>query len=115
MRTLPNPPRTEVFDDPEAVIRAMRRWFWAIAERDYSFDDPPRWTHDDNREAQDYGFNILFVEDPRRGTTHHALVPLVKGETSASIRAKIAKLAPIDPLCAKALAILTSLKLRGHE
>ncbi len=40
MRHLPNPPRTEGFSDPEAVIEYMRRWFWALAETDFDFTDP---------------------------------------------------------------------------
>lgn len=95
MRHLPNPPRTGGFSDPEAVIDAMRRWFWALAETEFDFSDPPRWTHDDNRQAQTYGFAIVAVPEVK-GALRYAVVP-----------------PPIDPLCAKALGVLTHQKLAG--
>lgn len=112
MRHLPNPPRTEGFSDPEAVINAMRRWFWALAETDFDFSDPPRWTHDDNRQAQTYGFMLLAVSGTN-GALRYAVVPLTRHAKAQDVEHKIAKLAPIDPLCAKTLGILTAQKLAG--
>lgn len=112
MHLLPNPPRTEGFSDPEAVIDAMRRWFWALAQSDFDFSDPPRWTHDDNRQAQTYGFMILAVPEVK-GALRYAVVPLTRHTKAQDVEHKIVKLAPIDPLCAKALGILTAQKLAG--
>lgn len=112
MRHLPNPPRTEGFSDPEAVIEAMRRWFWALAQNDFDFSDPPRWTHDDNRQAQTYGFAIVAVPGAKDALCY-AVVSLTCHTKVQDIEHKIAKLAPIDPLCAKALGIITAQKLAG--
>ena len=112
MHHLPNPPRTEGFPDPEAVIKSMRRWFWALAETDFDFSDPPRWTYDDNRQAQTYGFAILAVSGVKDGF-RYAIVPLTRHTKVQDVEHKIVKLAPIDPLCAKALGILTAQKLAG--
>lgn len=112
MRHLPNPPRTEGFSDPEAVIDAYRRWFWALADYDFDYVDPPRWTHDDNRQAQTYGFCIYVAPDKTGGLTY-ALVSLSRYVSEATIEAKLVKLAPLDPLCAKALAVLSAEKLRN--
>ena len=115
MHHLPNPPRTEGFIDPEAVIHALRQWFWALAETEFDFTDPPRWTHDDNRQAQSYKFHLLHVKD-KQGRPCVSTISLARGVTPAQIEEKIARLAHIDPLCAKALAVLTAQKLvRGSQ
>lgn len=117
MRVLPNPPRTGGFADPEAVVNALREWFWALADLNVDFVDPPRWTHDDNRQAMTYGFAIAAVPltgDKGRGTTRMVLLSLSREADMKSIEDKIVKLAPIDPLCAKALAALTTSKLLGE-
>lgn len=112
MRHLPNPPRTEGFSDPEAVTDAMRRWFWALAQNDIDFSDPPHWTHDDNRQAQTYGFAIVAVPGVK-GELRHAVVSLTRRTSVKDVEHMIVKLAPIDPLCAKALGVLTAQKLAG--
>lgn len=117
MRVLPNPPRTEGFTDPEAVVNALREWFWALAELNVDFTDPPRWTHDDNRQAMPYGFAIVAVpltgSNGRKGT-RIVLLSLNREVDVKAIEDRIVKLAPIDPLCAKALATLTTSKLLGE-
>lgn len=112
MRHLPNPPRTEGFSDPEAVINAYRRWFWMLADYDFDYVDPPRWTHDDNRQAQTYGFAILAVPG-LTGGLRYTVVSLTRHTKVQDVEHKIVKLAPIDPLCAKALGVLTAQKLAG--
>ena len=114
MRRLPNPPRTEGFSDPEAVINAMRRWFWALAAYDFDFTDPYRWTRDDNRQAQTYHFQIVAVRGPT-GEMRSVLIPLRQGFSVSDIEARIVRLAPYDPLCAKALGVITANKLKGSK
>lgn len=114
MRFLPSPPRTEGFVDPEAVTAAMRRWFWALAATDYDFTDPPRWTHDDNRMALDYGFQIIVVPDKTGAISYH-VIPTTRGLSEETITERVAKLAPLDPLCAKAVAVMAANKLRSSK
>lgn len=117
MRVLPNPPRTGGFADPEAVVNALREWFWALAELNVDFTDPPRWTHDDNQQAMTYGFAIYavpFIGSNGRMATRMALLSLNREVDVQSIEDNIKKLAPIDPLCAKALAALATTKLLGE-
>jgi hypothetical protein len=117
MRVLPNPPRTGGFSDPEAVVNALREWFWALADLNVDFVDPPRWTHDDNRQAMTYGFAIVAVPlagSNGRKVTRMVLMSLKREVDLQSVEDRIKKLAPIDPLCAKALAALTASKLIGE-
>lgn len=115
MRALPNPPRDAGFADPEAVVDAMRRWLWALADLGVDFTDPPRWTHDDNRNAQTYGFAILAVADLASKQLVYKLLSLDRSVTNEQIEKRLVALAPLDPLCAKAVGILTGAKLRGNK
>lgn len=106
MRTMPDPPRT----DHEAAVAALQKWLWACVAAGW---DPMsasggRWSHDDNMEAMQLGW--MISQPP--GSEHLDLFSLKQGIKPAQLMQQIAGLAPINPVCARAVVALSAQKLK---
>jgi len=106
---MPKPPRTEALAHEEAVA-ALQRWLWACVAVGWDPINPAsgRWSHDDNVEAMQHGW--MIAQPP--GSEYLDLFSLRRGVTPAQIMQKIASLAPIHPLCARAVTVLAAQKMK---
>jgi len=114
MRTLSDSSRTE--DGPsDETLSYLQQYLWHHARRGWGPMRPstPHWSYDDNTESQRLGF--IIAESPSIkgkleviGFGRHARTP------SKDIIATIARMSSIDPLCAKAIRVLTAQKLAGE-
>ena len=106
MRTMPNPPRTE----HEAAVAALQKWLWACVAAGWDPTTPAsgRWSHDDNIEAMQLGW--MISQPP--GSEHLDLFSLKQGIKPAQLMQQIAELAPINPICARAVVALSAQKLK---
>ena len=93
-----------------ASAEALQRWLWRCLAAGWNplGDHDPRWTHDDNMAVQHLGWMIATPPQSQ----HFDLFSLRQGVHVPSIMAKIVSAAPIDPLCAKAVALLGSQRLK---
>lgn len=109
MRHMPNPPRTEALEH-EAAVAALQRWLWACVAAGWDPTSPNsgRWSHDDNVEAMQQGW--MISQPP--GSEHLDLFSLKRGVKPAQIMQEIVSLAPIHPVCARAVITLTAQKLK---
>lgn len=109
MRTMPNSPRTEGLDH-EVAVAALQRWLWACVAAGWDPTNPAsgRWSHDDNMEAMQLGW--MISQPP--GSEHLDLFSLKQGIKPAQLMQEIVSLAPIHPLCARAVITLTAQKLK---
>lgn len=110
MRIMPNPPRTEGLDHEKAVD-ALQKWLWACLAAGWEPTNPSggeRWSHDDNMTAMSRGW--MISQPP--GSPFLDLFSLYKnGKSPYELMQDIARMAFIDPLCAKAVIALTGQKL----
>ena len=109
MRAMPDIPRTES-PNHEASVAALQKWLWVWIEVGW---DPMsasggRWSHEDNLIATQLGWMISQPPDSK----YLDLFSLKKGVTPAQIMRQIVAMAPICPLCAQAVAILSAQKLK---
>lgn len=106
MRTMPDPPRT----DHEAAVAALQKWLWACVAAGWDPTTPAsgRWSHDDNIEAMQLGW--MISQPP--GSEHLDLFSLKQGIKPAQLMQQIAGLAPINPVCARAVVALSAQKLK---
>lgn len=106
MRTMPNPPRTE----HEAAVGALQKWLWACVAAGWDPTTPAsgRWSHDDNIEAMQLGW--MISQPP--GSEHLDLFSLKQGIRPAQLMQQIVSLAPIHPVCARAVIALSAQKLK---
>lgn len=106
MRTMPNPPRTE----HEAAVGALQKWLWACVAAGWDPTTPAsgRWSHDDNIEAMQLGW--MISQPP--GSEHLDLFSLKHGIKPAQLMQQIVSLAPIHPVCARAVIALSAQKLK---
>lgn len=106
MRTMPNPPRTE----HEAAVAALQKWLWACVAAGWDPTTPAsgRWSHDDNIEAMQLGW--MISQPP--GSEHLDLFSLKQGIKPAQLMQQIVSLAPIHPVCARAVIALSAQKLK---
>ncbi len=109
MRTMPNPPRTEALEH-DAAVAALQRWLWACVATGWNPTTPVngRWSHEDNLEAMRHGW--MISQPPC--SEHLDLFSLKKGTEPAQIMQEIISLAPIHPVCARAVITLTAQKLK---
>lgn len=109
MRTMPNSPRMEDLDH-EVAVAALQRWLWACVAAGWDPTNPAsgRWSHDDNMEAMQLGW--MISQPP--GSEHLDLFSLKQGIKPAQLMQEIVSLAPIHPLCARAVITLTAQKLK---
>lgn len=110
MRTMPNSPRTDGLLDHEVAVAALQRWLWACVAAGWDPTNPTsgRWSHDDNMEAMQLGW--MISQPP--GSEHLDLFSLQQGIKPAQLMQEIVSLAPIHPLCARAVITLTAQKLK---
>lgn len=106
MRTMPSPPRTE----HEAAVAALQKWLWACFAAGWDPTSPAsgRWSHDDNMEAMQLGW--MISQPP--GSEHLDLFSLKQGIKPAQLMQQIVSLAPIHPVCARAVIALSAQKLK---
>jgi hypothetical protein len=109
MRTMPNPPRTKALAHEEAVA-ALQRWLWACVAAGWDPMNPAngRWSHDDNVEAMQYGW--MIAQPP--SSEHLDLFSLKRGVEPAQIMQEIISLAPVHPVCARAVVALAAQKMK---
>lgn len=109
MRPMPIPPRTEALEH-EVAVAALQKWLWACVAAGWDPTSPAsgRWSHDDNMEAMQHGW--MISQPPN--SEYVDLFSLKKGVTSAQIMREIIALAPIHPICARAVITLTAQKLK---
>lgn len=106
MRTMPDPPRTE----HQAAVAALQKWLWACVAAGWDPTTPAsgRWSHDDNIEAMQLGW--MISQPP--GSEHLDLFSLKQGIKPAQLMQQIVSLAPIHPVCARAVIALSAQKLK---
>lgn len=109
MRTMPNSPRTEGLDH-EVAVAALQKWLWTCVAAGWDPTNPAsgRWSHDDNMEAMQLGW--MISQPP--GSEHLDLFSLKQGIKPAQLMQQIAELAPINPICARAVVALSAQKLK---
>lgn len=109
MRPMPIPPRTEALEH-EAAVAALQRWLWACVAAGWDPTSPTsgRWSHDDNMEAMQHGW--MISQPP--SSEHLDLFSLKRDVKPAQIMQEIVSLAPIHPVCARAVITLTAQKLK---
>ena len=109
MRTMPNSPRTEGLDH-EVAVAALQKWLWACVAAGWDPTNPAsgRWSHDDNMEAMQHGW--MISQPP--SSEHLDLFSLKRDVKPAQIMQEIVSLAPIHPVCARAVITLTAQKLK---
>ena len=99
---IPKPP----VEGPNHVVNAeaLQRWLWqcVAAGLDPTGGVDHRWTHDDNMAVQHLGWMIAMPP----GSGHFDLFSLRPNVRASVIMNAIIAAAPIDPLCAKAVALL---------
>lgn len=67
-----------------------------------------RWSHDDNTEAMALGW--MIAQPP--GSEHLDLFSLKQDRTARMFMDEIVRLAPIHPLCARAVVILSAQRIK---
>lgn len=93
-------------------VNAAQTILWAAASGEYKpFDG--RWTHEDNDAVAGYGWMLVMDTSGvyqllNRGRSLH------DRQEPDDMFARMEKLAPVDPFCAKAVALLIAQKLRGQ-
>ena len=103
----PKPP----IEAPDHAVNAeaLQKWLWQCVAAGWNpiegFDG--RWTHDDNMAVQHLGWMIAMSPNSQ----HFDLFSLIPGVRAASIMKTIIKAASVDPLCAKAVALLGKQRL----
>ena len=109
MRPMPIPPRTEALKH-EAAVAALQRWLWACVAAGWDPTSPTngRWSHEDNMEAMQHGW--MISQPP--SSEHLDLFSLKRYVKPAQIMQEIVSLAPIYPVCARAVITLTAQKLK---
>ena len=109
MRNLPIATGAEIADH-ERLAFGLQKWLWMVTAMGWKPMQPSnyeRWSHEDNAEAMRLGW---MISQPPEGVLLD-LFSLTPGKTPADIMRTIIDLAPINPLCGKALATLTALRL----
>lgn len=107
MRGMPDPPRASKH---EVSAEALQSWIWncVAAGWDPSQLSVERWSHDDNQMAMQHGW--MISQPPN--SAHVDLFSLRTNTTPAQVMTLLVKLAPIDPLAARAVAMLTAQRLK---
>lgn len=92
----------------ELAAEALQRWLWSCvaAGWDPSLRENPRWTHEDNNEAQKLGW--MIVQPPGSGYLDLFSVGRL---SPADLMRRIVSMAPLSPLCAKAVMVLSAQRL----
>lgn len=87
-----------------ASAEALQRWLWqrVAAGWNPSGGDSSRWSHDDNMKVQHLGW--MIASPP--GSPHFDLFSLRPGTKASVLMRSIVNSAQIDPICAKAVAVL---------
>lgn len=109
MRSMPNPPRTEGLTH-EVAVDALQKWLWqaVAAGWDPSNPDSGHWSHDDNLKAMQLGWMISQAPN----SEYVDLFSLKQGVKAHDVMKAIVRAATIDPVCAKAVTVLTAQKLK---
>lgn len=92
----------------ELAADALQRWLWGCiaAGWDPTLKDNPQWSHDDNIEAQSLGW--MIAQPP--GSKHLDLFSLRRLSPYQTMQ-HIVSMAPVSPLCAKAVMVLSAQRL----
>lgn len=90
--------------DHAVSAEALQKWLWqcVAAGWDPTGGVDTHWSHDDNMAVQHLGWMIAMPP----GSAYFDLFSLRSGVRASEIMKKIIDAAPIDPLCAKAVALL---------
>jgi hypothetical protein len=120
MRRMPEPPRTEG-QAREVEIEALQLWIWRCLEAGWNPSDTTGlgtfWTHEDQQEAmQKHGFTLLRTPNGHYDLFVMRRSPMYDADPAHAKRQLLDKLvrgATVEPLFAKALILLTRLKLIG--
>jgi hypothetical protein len=83
---------------------ALQKWLWqcVAAGWDPTGGVDSHWSHDDNMAVQHLGWMIAMPP----GSEHFDLFSLRPGVRASSVMKTIIDAASVDPLCAKAVALL---------
>jgi len=99
--------------DGEETISHFQMMLWdyidVMAEKAGASD---RWTHDDNMAVQHLGWGMYTVTAPDTNDRRYTLVSLDRRLSGNDVFNRIKQVAPLCPLCSKALGILTAQKLK---
>lgn len=115
--SMPRPPTPfdGANDAHDAAAQALQQWLWACAARGWRLTDADKsnlhWHHEDNMEAAQLGW--MLARPP--GSTLYDVFDLQHRRSPYTIAKLIAEMAPVSPLCAKALTILTAQCLNNPE
>lgn len=95
----------------EQDVIAIQLWLWHLAEQGWKpFEtDIERWSHEDNQAATKLGWMIVELPNQAGRLDLFSLKP---GRTPKQIMETIVAAAPLDPLCARAVAVLTQQRFR---
>ena len=90
--------------DHAVSARALQKWLWqcVAAGWDPTGGVDSHWSHDDNMAVQHLGWMIAMPP----GSGHFDLFSLRLGVRASSVMKTIIDAASVDPLCAKAVALL---------
>ena len=90
--------------DHAVSAEALQKWLWqcVAAGWDPTGGVDTHWSHDDNMSVQHLGWMIAMPP----GSAYFDLFSLRSGVRASEIMKKIIDAASVDPLCAKAVALL---------
>ena len=109
MRVMPIPPGTTKADHEE-VSHALQRWLWSCLAAGWNPAQPEShvWSHDENQQAMSLGW--MISQPP--GSQHVDLFSLRPAIPACEIMDTLIRAAPVDPLAARAVAVLTAQRLK---
>ena len=112
MRPLSDTSRTASFNEDEALAE-LQLYLWERAKRGWNPMHPnsPHWSFDDNTQSQALGW--IIAQSPGTDGGALELIGLDRHQSREQLFETISRMANIDPICAKALRVLTAQKLRG--
>ena len=112
MHRLPRSSGGQGSDDYSVNADALQKWLWNLAATGWTpTGDNLRWSHDDNMAVQHLGWMIVNVP----GSPYLDLFTLRPGATPQGVMKTIANAATLDPMCAKAVAVLGGQRLKHPE
>lgn len=99
-------------------VTLLRKWLWNWAQCGWDpvtgriDNDPDHWTHEDNQAAAALGWMLLHAPGANESLDLFVVRPNL---SAAGVMDTLKRLAPIDPLAAKALTLLVKQKMRNPD
>lgn len=113
MHNLPKSQGTAV-ENHEVAVKALQAWIWACVAQGWDITKPndTRWTHEDNMAAAQLGW---MIANPPHSPYLDLFCITRDGMKPHEMMKRIIRSAPIDPLCAKAVMVLSALRLQHPD